>query len=177
LNRAARVAQGDVLFFLHADVRVPPEAIESLERELKRNLSPGGNFDLTFDGDSRWSRFFTWVNRLRRRFGVYYGDSGVFARREVFEALGGFREIPVMDDYEFVRRLERKGKTLFLSPALRVSDRRWRERGVLKTLLSWVIVQGLYSLRISPNRLVRWYTPVRDGFTAGAEPRDGNLGQ
>jgi glycosyltransferase involved in cell wall biosynthesis len=163
LNEAAKVARGDVLWFLHADVRVPPDAIETLEREVRADSALGGNFDLVFEGESGWSRFFTWANRARRKFGIYYGDSGIFVRREVFEALGGFKAIPIMEDYEFVRRLERRGKTLFLTPRLLVSSRRWRERGVARTLLSWAVTQGLYSVGFSMQRLERWYPPVRAG--------------
>lgn len=163
LNEAAKVARGGVLWFLHADVRMPPDAIETLTREVRADSALGGNFDLVFEGESGWNRFFTWANRARRRFGIYYGDSGIFVRREVFENLGGFKVIPIMEDYEFVRRLERHGKTLLLTPKLLVSDRRWSGRGVLKTLLSWVAVQSFYSLGISAQRLERWYPPVRAG--------------
>lgn len=170
LNRAAREARGGVLLFLHADVRVPRNAIETLVRDMQATSSIGGNFDLAFDGESRWSRFFTWANRVRRRFGIYYGDSGIFIRRDVFEALGGFKEIPVMEDYEFVRRMERKGKTRFLTPQLIVSDRRWREGGVLRTIARWVLIQGLYSIGCPPRLLQHWYPPARTG---GAGPATG----
>lgn len=161
LNAGAREARGDVLLFLHADVVFPCQGIEALERVLQPPAVVGGNFDLAFEGLSSWSRLFTFVNRLRRRFGIYYGDSGVFVRREVFERLGGFRPIPIMDDYEFVRRLERTGKTALLPSRLVVSDRRWRVQGVWRTMWSWFWVQALYSLGGPPRFLVRWYRPVR----------------
>lgn len=161
LNAGAKEARGDVLLFLHADVVFPCQGIEALERVLQTPGVVGGNFDLVFEGCSTWSRLFTWVNRVRRRFGIYYGDSGIFVRREVFERLGGFRPIPIMDDYEFVRRIERVGKTTVVPARLLVSDRRWREQGVLHTLWSWFWVQALYSLGVPPRFLVRWYRPVR----------------
>jgi rSAM/selenodomain-associated transferase 2 len=161
LNAGAKEARGDVLLFLHADVVFPCQGIETPERVLQMPAAVGGNFDLAFEGRSTWSRLFTWVNRVRRRFGIYYGDSGIFVRREVFERLGGFRPIPIMDDYEFARRMERAGKTTFVPARLLVSDRRWREQGVLHTLWSWFWVQALYSLGVPPRFLVRWYRPVR----------------
>ncbi len=100
---------------------------------------------------------------MRRAWGIYYGDSGVFVRREVFARLGGFKTIPVMEDYEFIRRLEKAGRTAYLAPVLVVSDRRWRVQGVVRTLLSWVWVQALYCLGVPGARLARFYKPVRGG--------------
>ncbi len=162
LNRGAELARGDTLLFLHADVVVPPDAIEAMRRALAAQSLCGGNFGLVFEGDSRWNRFFTWANRARRRFGIYYGDSGIFVRRQVFERLGGFKPIPVMDDYEFIRGMERSGRTLCLPATLKVSDRRWRRQGVLRTLLSWILVQSLFSTGIPAEYLARFYAPVRE---------------
>ncbi len=170
LNSAAELARGDVLLFLHADALLPPEALEALEVALRNDSTVGGNFSLAFEGDSAWSRFFTWVNRWRRFFGIYYGDSGLFVRREVFRRLGGFKPIPIMDDFEFLRRLEGVSNTVCLPPVVVVSDRRWRVQGVLRTLLSWVWVQALYSLGVHPKYLARWYKPVRDG--GGTKPSE-----
>jgi rSAM/selenodomain-associated transferase 2 len=170
LNRAVAAAGGGALLFLHADALLAPEAIESLEAALRDDAVVGGNFDVAFEGHSGWNRFFTWANRLRRRFGIYYGDSALFVRREVFERLGGFKSIPIMDDYEFVRRLERAGRTVCLSPRVRVSDRRWRVQGVFRTLWSWVVVQVLYSLGVPPQLLAHCYPPVRAEQESRKEP-------
>jgi rSAM/selenodomain-associated transferase 2 len=161
LNRGAELARGETLLFLHADVQLAPEAIQGLEVALRDPGCVGGNFHLVFEGDDFWSRVFTWVNRVRRRWGIYYGDSGVFVRRAEFEAMGGFKPFPIMDDYEFVRRLERRGRTVCLPSVVRASGRRWRAQGVARTLLSWVFIQGLYSVGVPPKRLARWYKPVR----------------
>lgn len=162
LNAAARAARGDVFLFLYADTLLPDGALASLRAAADDPRLVGGNFDLVFDGGSLWSRFFTWANRLRRRLGIYYGDSGVWVRRAVFERLGGFRPIPIMDDYEFARRLERQGKTARLAPPLAVSDRRWRLQGVWTTLGSWVWIHTLYSLGVPAKYLGGFYKPVRE---------------
>ncbi|HUX28850.1 MAG TPA: TIGR04283 family arsenosugar biosynthesis glycosyltransferase [Terracidiphilus sp.] len=162
-NTAAQQACGDSFLFLHADILVPPDAVESIERSLQNPSVIGGNFQIVFEGDSAVERFFTWCYRVRRPFGIYYGDSGLFVRRQVFERLGGFRPIPIMDDYEFVRRMERAGRTVCLNPPLQVSDRRWRVQGLFPTLFSWVWIQTLYSLGVPAERLARWYGPVRNG--------------
>ena len=162
LNCGAQQARGSTLLFLHADACLPEQALLNLERELARDSAVGGNFDLEFDGDGFWDKTFTLMNRWRRRFGVYYGDSGIFVRRPVFESLQGYRRLAILEDYDFVRRLERSGRTLFIRPPLKVSSRRWRVQGVGRTLWSWVMIQALYLLGVPAHRLARWYKPVRD---------------
>ena len=175
LNQGARVALGEILLFLHADAKVEPHSIEMLERSLQAGRIVGGNFDLVFEGESGWDGFFTWANRVRRHFGIYYGDSGLFVRRRVFDELGGFKPIPIMDDYEFVRRMERQGPTVCLPSKVWVSDRRWRVQGVLRTVWTWVLIQGLYSLGVSAEHLARWYKPIRSDMRSSglASPRPG----
>ena len=162
-NRAAQVSRGEALVFLHADTLVPPDAVEKIDSALADDSVIGGNFDLVFEGDSWVERFFTWAYRARRPFGIYYGDSGIFVRRSLFEAMGGFKPLPIMDDYEFVRRLERRGQTVCLQTSLVTSDRLWRVQGLLRTLWSWVWIQTLYSLGVPARYLAQWYRPVREG--------------
>jgi rSAM/selenodomain-associated transferase 2 len=162
LNQAAQQAGGDSLLFLHADIFVPAETVEAVERSLCDPAVIGGNFQIVFEGNTFVESFFTWCYRVRRPFGIYYGDSGVFVRREIFDRLGGFNPIPIMDDYEFVRRMERAGRTVCLDPPMLVSDRRWRVQGLLPTLFSWVWIQTLFSLGVPAEHLARWYAPVRN---------------
>jgi rSAM/selenodomain-associated transferase 2 len=162
LNQAAQVARGDAFLFLHADIFVPQETLESVNASLRDPTVIGGNFQIAFQGDTAVEKFFTWCYRVRRPLGIYYGDSGVFVRRDVFERLGGFKPMPIMDDYEFVRRMERAGRTVCLKPPMLVSDRRWRVQGLWPTLFSWVWIQTLYSLGVPAERLARWYGPVRN---------------
>lgn len=161
LAHGADSAHGDAFLFLHADTLLPHEAIEVLEARLREDSIVGGNFHLVYQGSSAWNGIFTWINRQRRCLGIYYGDSGLFVRREVFQRLGGFKPMPIMEDYEFVQRLEKSGRTVSLSPALTVSDRRWRTQGAFRTILSWALIQALYSLGIPADRLAKWYKPVR----------------
>ena len=104
---------------------------------------------------------FTSVNRWRRRLGVFYGDSGIFCRRKVFESLGGYAPWPILEDYDFARRLRKAGKLALLDEPIWVSDRRWRTSGLLPTLWSWFWVQGLYLAGVNPERLAGLYHPVR----------------
>ncbi len=161
LNAGAAAASGDVLLFLHADVRLENGAIGRVQTAMTDPAIVGGDFDIRYDGGDFASRAFTAVNRLRRYFHVIYGDSGIFCRRSVFERLGGFRPYPVLEDYEFVRRLRRCGKLALLDEPIHVSDRRWRRSGLFHTMWVWFWIQGLYLAGVKPDRLARWYRPVR----------------
>ena len=101
------------------------------------------------------------VNRARRRFGVFYGDSGIFCRRDVFEEFGGYKPYPILEDYEFARRMWKAGKLALLNEPIYVSDRRWRNSSLLRTLWSWFWVQALYLCGVSPERLARMYRNIR----------------
>lgn len=162
LNQAAVAARGEALLFVHADARLPADAVCAVEGALQNPEVIGGNFSLLFSGGLVSSRLFTWANAARRRLGIYYGDSGIFVRRRVFEALRGFRSMPLLEDYEFVRRMERFGRTVCLKSRIVVSDRRWRIQGAGLTVFAWVAIQGLYSLGIPADRLARWYPAVRE---------------
>ena len=162
LNAAARAASGDVLLFLHADSRLPRDAYASLAQAWRTEGVTGGNFALRFDGDGTFERVLGAVYRLQRRHGFYYGDSSVWVRRERFAELRGYREIPIMDDYDFVRRLERgPGRTRCLPGPATTSARRWRAIGIPRTLLAWFVIRWLYVAGVSPARLARLYRIVR----------------
>ena len=94
-------------------------------------------------------------------FGILYGDSGIFCRRSVFKELGGYQAFPVLEDYEFARRLWKRGRLAFLDEPIHVSDRRWRQSSVLGTLWNWFWIQGLYLIGVTPERLARMYRDVR----------------
>jgi rSAM/selenodomain-associated transferase 2 len=161
LNAAAGAATGDVLLFLHADSRLPCDAYASLAEAWRTPGVAGGNFALRFAGDGTFERVLGAIYRLQRRHGFYYGDSSVWVRREVFATLGGYREIPIMDDYDFVRRLERLGRTRCLPGPATTSARRWRAMGIPRTVLAWVVIRWLYVAGVSPQRLARLYRAVR----------------
>lgn len=161
LNAGARAASGDVLLFLHADSRLPRDAYGSLCEALCTPGVIGGNFALAFDGGRAFERVLGAVYAFQRRHGFYYGDSSVWARRDTFDALGGYRELPIMDDYDFVRRLERSGQTRCLPGPATTSSRRWRSIGIPRTVLAWFLVRWLYVAGVSPTRLARLYRIVR----------------
>jgi len=158
---AAAAAEADVLVFVHADSRLPEGAAGAVRRACADPAVIGGNFALRFDGGDRFARFLGAVYALQRRFGRYYGDSTIWCRRGTFAALGGFRELAIMDDHDFVRRLERHGRTVCLPGPATTSDRRWRRLGVPRTLLTWTVIRWLYAVGMPTDRLATLYRRVR----------------
>ena len=161
LRMGAAEATGDVLLFLHADV-VPPEDVVFQVRRAIEAGCVGGNFRLRYPEGGRLGR---WLERLApfyRRLGRYYGDSGVFVRRDVYAACGGMPFIPIMEDIVFARRLEGAGRTCYLPGPMVSAARRWEGRP-LRTLLLWVSMQTAFALGASPWRLVRFYAAAKEG--------------
>jgi rSAM/selenodomain-associated transferase 2 len=157
LNAGAAKAQGDPIVFLHADSRLPPDAY----RSLTGTRADGGNFAIRFDGGDLFSRVLGGWYRAQRRLGVYYGDSAIWLRRAAFEELGGFRPLPIMDDYDLARRLERGFRTACLPGPVVTSARRWRALGVPRTVLSWFVIRWLFLAGVPPERLARLYKRAR----------------
>jgi rSAM/selenodomain-associated transferase 2 len=159
ISLGAEASRGDVLFFLHADSTLPPGALDRIDEVLGANANiAGGNFRLVFDGDTdfskRLTRFCAWIRLL----GFYYGDSGIFVRRAVYEALGGFRPIPLMEDWDFVRRLQRFGRTCCIEdPPLITSSRRFTGRHPFEIIYGLVRIHVLFWFGVSPDRLVEMY--------------------
>jgi rSAM/selenodomain-associated transferase 2 len=171
LHAGARVACGDTLLFLHADASLPPSARAAIARALADDAVAGGNFHLRFTPASPVARLFTWANDARRRWlRIYYGDSAVFVRRVVYERLGGFAPLPILEDYEFVRRLERRERTAYVRDVtVEVSARRF-EHAPLRALGAWAAIHALYAAGVPAERLARLYhdTRERDPSRAGS---------
>jgi glycosyltransferase involved in cell wall biosynthesis len=163
IDAAARVAQGDVLVVLHADCRLPPAARGALESALGDPAVVGGNFRLRFEPPTLAAQLFSAASDLRRRlFAIYYGDSAMFLRRSVYRALGGMRALPILEDYELARRLERFGRTVYIRHVEVSASARRFARAPARTLATWTVVQGLYSLGVPPRRLRALYPPRPD---------------
>ena len=169
MNRGAQAARGETLLFLHADVAFPRSGCRSLEKAMEDHRVVGGNFDLIFEGDTAAPRIFTWINRWRRPFGIFYGDSGIFVRREIFDELRGYRPLPLMEDYDFARRLVKRGKTAFVRDPLIVSSRRWEEHGLLRTMSLWFFLHTFYLAGVPARHLAPFYPPIRRRLLAQDE--------
>ncbi|HWG96138.1 MAG TPA: TIGR04283 family arsenosugar biosynthesis glycosyltransferase [Nitrospira sp.] len=162
MNEGAKAGRGDILLFLHADTRLPTKAILMIEAALTDPAVVGGRFDVTFDSRSVWGTMIsTFMNRRSRLSGIATGDQALFVRRRIFEQLGGFADIPLMEDIEFSRRLKRTGQMAALHQTVTTSFRRWEQQGPLRTILSMWALRFMYWAGVNPTRLSRWYKTVR----------------
>lgn len=158
LCEGAIAATGDVLWFLHADSQIAPGALAAIRRSIDGDDRSGGNFRVVFDGDSPFARWLTGFYAWFRRRGLYYGDSGIFIRRDVYDGIGGIKPVALMEDYDLSRRLERFGRTCCIdTPALVTSSRKFQGRRPAGIVLGWIRIHMLYSLGVSPDRLARIY--------------------
>ena len=155
LRAGARAAKGDVLLFLHADV-VPPRDLASQISGAVRAGCVGGNFRLRYPDGGLLGRWLETLAPVYRRIPRYYGDSGIFARRDAYERCGGFPHVPIMEDVIFVERLEKTGPTAYLPGPMTSAGRRWRGREA-QTLLLWGCMQLASALGASPWRLAGFY--------------------
>ena len=158
MNAGAAAATGSWLLFLHADSQLSPgwlEAIAALGGDVA-----GGWFRFALDDPAWQARLIEHGVRWRvRRWRLPYGDQGLFVRREVFAAIGGYRELPLMEDVEFVRRLVRTGPTREVPLPLVTSARRWRQDGWFRRSARNLILVSLYLAGVRASSLARWYAP------------------
>ncbi len=157
MNAGARLATGDVLLFVHADTRLPTDYARAVRRTLSRSGVVAGAFDLAIDDGRRCFRAVEALVRLRSRLGeLPYGDQALFLSRAVFDRAGGFSALPVMEDYDLVRRLRRHGRIATVRPPVLTSPRRWETDGVLRT--AWINQVTLLAWwgGVRPERIACW---------------------
>ena len=158
LNAGARLAEGEVLLFLHADSRIPPGVDLVALTGRCTDATPWGRFDVIIGDGPPLLRLVAWAMNLRSRVtGIATGDQGIFVRREVFEALGGFPNQPLMEDIALCARLRNVARPLCLRARLVTSSRRWQRDGVFRTVLLMWALRLAYWLGVSPHTLVRCY--------------------
>lgn len=158
MNAGASVAGGEALWFLHADVRPHPDSAEAIRLALADPDVAGGAFVYGLDDPAARFRLVEGLSNLKNRlFTLLYGDMGIFARRRVFERMGGYAPIPLMEDMDFSRRLKREGRVVILPHVISTSARRWREEGYLRCAVRSWLLQGAWLCGAPPERLARWY--------------------
>jgi rSAM/selenodomain-associated transferase 2 len=158
MNAGAAEARGSLLCFHHADSELRPEHLKALEKTARNDAVSGGAFHRRFD--NRRAVIVWWeglIRRLSSFAGPLFGDQSIFVRASVFERMGGFADIPLMEDLEFSGRLRRLGSTILLDPPLWSSPRRFRRQGNwLTTLLNAAFI-ALFYFGVNPCTLHRWY--------------------
>ena len=167
LGCGANAANGEILWFLHADTIAPPDAVRQIKRALQHPRVAGGNFTIRFDGERRAARFLTRLYPQLARIGLIYGDSAIFVRREIYRKVGGFAPFPIFEDLDFVERLKKHGAIVTLPSTVTTSSRRFENKSFTLTFLRWTILQILYWLGVSPFTLLKIYFP-----SANSKKRD-----
>ena len=164
MNAGAAASAGDILLFLHADCRLAAGALEAIAAALADPRTSGGCFRQSIEAPGWRYRLVESGNALRvRTLKWIYGDQALFVRRPIFEQLGGFPPVPLMEDLLFSRRLKRRGRVRLLDARVHVSPRRWQQAGLIRqTLRNWMLIAALH-LGVSPQRLARFYPQVRGG--------------
>lgn len=157
MNAGAALARGAVFWFLHADTRVPPGALAALDGALRAGR-PWGRFDLRLSGRQPLLRVVERMISLRSRLqGLATGDQGIFVERRLFESLGGYPDIPLMEDLALAKALRRHRRPACLRPCLISSSRRWERHGVTRTILLMWRLRLAYALGADPAHLARHY--------------------
>jgi rSAM/selenodomain-associated transferase 2 len=162
MNHGAHAARGEVLLFLHADTRLPASALVDVRAAMADPRCVGGRFDVCLDRDEWTFRLIgTLINWRSRLTKGATGDQAIFVRRTVFEALGGFPNLPLMEDIALARLLKRQGQIACLRSQVVTSARRWEREGVWRTVLKMWAFRLLFLAGVSPMRLKRFYGDAR----------------
>jgi rSAM/selenodomain-associated transferase 2 len=161
LNRGAAEAQGEVYLFLHGDTRLPDGYARSVREIMAREDIVAGAFQLAIDSPKKRFKWVAGAANLRFRFMQFpYGDQAIFLRGDLLRALGGFPELPVMEDFCLVRLLRRQGRIHILDQQVVTSARRWLRLGVFRTtLINQVMVAG-FLLGLPRDFLAKLYGVV-----------------
>jgi rSAM/selenodomain-associated transferase 2 len=159
MNAGARAATQPWLLFLHADSRPPTGWLDAVRHGTSDPLVVGGWFRFRLDATACQARLIERLVALRIAvLGLAYGDQGLFVRRSTFTKLGGYREWPLMEDVDFVRRLTRAGRVIQIPLPLVTSARRWARDGWFRCSARNLVLLALYFAGVSPVRLARWYS-------------------
>jgi len=168
MNDAAKEASGDIFFFVHADMQFSDQVFSIIQEKIDNGYD-GGGFSNMFDEHNNkikklgiWMNFRLFDKREQPGKGIFYGDNGIFVKKSVFNELNGFKEISIMEDYDFSMRLKTNYKIINIKePKIIVSARRHIKAGFLKTRFQWVMIRKLYLLGVEPDRLTKWYGDIR----------------
>lgn len=162
MNYGAQHARFDTVFFLHADSIISTQTLLSVERQVKENDFIGGCLTQLIDRKKIIYRIIEAQGNLRARLSkIFYGDQGIFVKKDVFFKIGGFPEAPVMEDVLFSRKLRNAGKTIVLSDKIVVSPRRWERKGVVKTTLFFNLIIILFRLGYPLEKIKLLYEDIR----------------
>jgi rSAM/selenodomain-associated transferase 2 len=174
MNAGAAVARGDVLLFVHADLRLPDDAISAIDRALSEPETVGGCFRLRFPRRPAIYRVSDSLGNLGvDLFGFALGDHAIFCRRDAFHEIGGYRDLPILEDAELYLALNRIGRMKQLAPEVRCSPRAYERFGPYRTTAAYFLILVLYVLGVPIPRLhaiYRWLRRAKDIGQASLTP-------
>lgn len=157
MNVGAASSNGSILLFLHADTRLPKDALKQIQRGMKAGWH-WGRFDVRFDqAGCSIKTIALMMNRRSRKTGIATGDQAMFMTRAAFDLVGGFDEIDLMEDVAMSKKLKTIGAPLCLDLEVTTAARRWQQKGVFRTVLLMWWLRLAYWLGVSPTRLAQWY--------------------
>ena len=161
LHEGTKHASGDIFWFLHADTRPVQGCARQIKAFMRYDEIVGGNFEVVFSGKSRWAQFLTKLYPQLRSINLIYGDSAIFARRSTYEKIRGYKPLPLFEDVDFYKRLQKKGRFQHINLPVTTSSRRFENRSFAWTFARWSIFQGLYWIGFPPRVLAKGYKQVR----------------
>ncbi len=157
MNQGEAVATGNVIWFIHADTSVPSGAAECILKSISSEQS-WGRFDVRFDCPSMRMKLVAFGMNVRSAWsGVCTGDQAIFVSRTLFEKLGGFPEVPIMEDVLLTKRMKREAQAIRIRVPVTTSARRWKTHGYLKTVLQMWLMRFLSGIGVSPQFLAKLY--------------------
>jgi len=162
MNYGASQAKGDVLLFLHADNVISSDILKTIERKIFKDGYIGGCLTQRIDNKAFIHRLIEWQGNARARMTrEFYGDQGIFVKKDTFLKIGGFPEVPIMEDVFFTQQLRKMGQTVVLPDRITVSARRWEKRGVIKTTLIFNLIILLFWLKVPLHKIKQLYEDIR----------------
>ncbi|KNF07257.1 transferase [Gottschalkia purinilytica] len=162
MNAGAKVAKGDILWFIHSDSKLEENSLISIRNCMEEGYCAGGFPIYFYDYDTAFMRFVSVTSNLRAKYlGLYFGDQGIFIKKKLFNKIDGFKEIEIMEDWEFSKRLNKVTKLKMLSTKIGTSGRRFKSGGQLRTLLLMHKIKIMYLLGVSPKTLNSMYREAR----------------
>jgi rSAM/selenodomain-associated transferase 2 len=161
MNCGAKAAKSDVLLFLHADNQISEKTVESIQAAINAG-HVGGCLTQTIDNEFFVYRLIEAEGNARaRRSKVFYGDQGIFVRRNVFEEIGGYPEVPILEDVFFTKKLRKQGTTVVLPDSILVSARRWEKHGILRATVIFNLITILSWFKVPLSTLKNLYEDLR----------------
>ena len=156
LNHGGFMANGDILFFLHADSVLPDGALQHIQYALADRAVIAGSFYLQFDRNNFWLNGYSRLSKINHQL-LTFGDQGLFMRKDTFYQINGYKNLPIMEDFEIQQRLRKKGSFVKLDQPIVTSARRYVKHGFIWQQLKNTLLLTLFLVGISPHSLAKYY--------------------